>query len=503
MTASFPGSQQAILTVAQCYAADAYAAARGISGAELMERAGEAVADAVCDAFDPCDVIVLCGPGNNGGDGFVAARHLKARGWKVRLALSCDKDALKGDAAHHAGLWDGGIEPFSPQVLNGAELVIDAIFGAGLGRDVGGIERTVLEAAAGLPVVAVDVPSGIDGDTGAVRGYAPEAVLTVTFFRGKPAHVLMPGCHHCGDVLVADIGIPEAALAEVTADRPSIRMNDPSLWLDRFPWATPFHHKYSRGYAVIAGGTEMTGAARLAARAAQRIGAGIVTIATSKQIAPVYRVDIPSIVVKAFNDTKGFTEIISDSRIGAGLIGPGMGQDGHWLEKILAFLRTGKPVVLDADALSLFEGNHVLLFDAIAHSLADGAEGILLTPHEGEFAKLFPAIEGASKIDRVLNASRECGATILLKGYDTVIASPDGRVVVNANAPADLATAGSGDVLSGLCVGLIAQGVEVFEAAAMATWVHGDAAGGFGPGLIAEDIVDNIPATLNILSGDR
>jgi ADP-dependent NAD(P)H-hydrate dehydratase / NAD(P)H-hydrate epimerase len=479
----------ALLTPAEMGAADRAAMAAGIPGIELMATAGRAVAETVLGRWSPVKVAVLCGPGNNGGDGFVAARHLAEAGWPVRLGLLGERDALRGEAAHHAALWRGPVETLSPALLDGAGLVIDAIFGAGLARDVEGAARAVIEAmaAAKLPIVAVDVPSGLDGATGAVRGAAAPAEVTVTFFRKKPGHLLLPGRALCGELVLVDIGIPARVLAPIA---PKTHENDPALWHAAYPWPRLDGHKYVRGHALIAGGAVMTGAARLAARAALRIGAGLVTLAAPVAAWPVYAASLTGVIVRPVADSDGFAALLADARRNAILVGPGAGVSPATRKETLAALATGRGVVLDADALTAFAEKPEELFGAIAGPT-------VLTPHEGEFHRLFAL--GGDKLARARAAAKRSGAVVLLKGADTVIAAPDGRALINANAPPELATAGSGDVLSGLVTGLLAQGLDPFRAAAAACWLHGDAAAAFGPGLIAEDIIDALPAALRRL----
>jgi NAD(P)H-hydrate epimerase len=480
---------RALLTVAEMYAADKAAMAGGVAGDALMEAAGIGVADAVLALGSPRPVAVLCGPGYNGGDGFVAARHLKAAGWPVRLALLGDRAALKGDAKTNAERWDGGVEPLSPAVLEGAAVVVDALFGAGLARAIDGVARDTIAPIGERVCIAVDVPSGVHGDSGEILGIAPRAHATVTFFRRKPGHVLLPGRIHCGDVKVVDIGIPAGVLDAIL---PQQAANAPALWAAAFPWPTLDQHKYSRGHAVISGGPQMTGAARLAARAAQRIGAGMVTVAAPADNAVVYKVALEGVIVHGLRDTASYAELIEDPRVTACLIGPGNGITPMTREQTLAALRARKAVVLDADALTVFEETRDLLFAAI--------EGpCLLTPHEGEFRRLFDA--AGDKLSRARAAAKASGAVVLLKGADTVIAAPDGRAVVNENAPAELATAGAGDVLAGLAAGLAAQGMEMFDAACAAVWLHGAAAREVGPGLIAADLPDRLPSVLRALRG--
>jgi ADP-dependent NAD(P)H-hydrate dehydratase / NAD(P)H-hydrate epimerase len=488
------GDALALLSPSEMAEADRAAIAGGVPGVALMEHAGAAVAAAAVARWPRRPVTVLCGPGNNGGDGFVAARLLSAAGWPVRLGLLGPREALKGDAAHHAALWTGTVEPLSLQLLDSAGVVIDAIFGAGLARPLDGIARKLVETLAAratpraTPIVAVDVPSGLDGATGAVRGAAARADLTVTFFRKKPGHVLLPGRALCGTLVVADIGIPGRVLDDIA---PRTHENGAALWLGDYPWPALDGHKYRRGHALVWGGEVMTGAARLAARAAARIGAGLVTVGAPASVWPVYAAALTGIIVQPLADAGAFAGLLSDPRRNAVLIGPGAGTEAPTRIAVLAALGLRRATVLDADALTVFADAPGALFGAI------GGPAVL-TPHEGEFARLFGDLPG-DKLARARAAAAKAHAVVLLKGADTVIAAPDGRAIVNTNAPPELATGGSGDVLSGMIAGLLAQGLDPFRAAAAAAWLHGEAARAFGPGLVAEDIIEMLPLVLRRL----
>ncbi|MEE8515585.1 MAG: NAD(P)H-hydrate dehydratase [Alphaproteobacteria bacterium] len=497
MTEPAPSHNAQLLSVAEMSRADAITIASGIPGETLMEAAGKAVATEIMARWQPTTSVVLCGPGNNGGDGLVAARHLADAGWEVRVALMGAREQLKGDAAKAAQRWQGAVQPLQPSVLDGAGLVVDALFGTGLARDIDGEARAVIEAVnrRGIPCVGVDAPSGIGGDDGAIHGAAPSCRLTVTFFRRKPGHLLLPGRELCGETVTADIGIPASVLDEI---QPKACENTPALWLADFPWPKPGDHKYSRGHVIVGGGAEMTGAARLAARGALRAGAGLVTIAAPPEAIPIYAVYMPAVLTAKVSEPADFAAVIKDPRRNTVLLGPGYGVNASTRAHVLAALGAGKCCVLDADALTVFQDRPQELFDAI---LAAGEGACVLTPHEGEFARLFPEIAsgGGGKLDRARAAAKASGAHVLLKGHDTVIAATDGRAVINANAPASLATGGAGDVLAGLIAGLLAQGMAPLNAAAAATWLHGAAASSFGPGLIAEDLPDLIPAQLGKL----
>ena len=477
-----------LLDVRQMSEADRLAIAAGTPAVVLMENAGKSVAREIQRRWSARPVTVLCGPGNNGGDGFVVARHLADAGWPVRLALVGAIEHLKGEARHHAELWTQAVEPLSSAALQGAELVVDAIFGAGLSRALDGPTAETLANAARmrLPIVAVDVPSGVMGDTGETVG-AVAAVLTVTFFRKKPGHLLLPGRALCGEVVVTDIGTPLAVLAEIA---PNTFENDPALWLADLPRPEDGGKKYTRGHALISGGYPMTGAARMAARAAARAGAGLVTIAVPEVALPIYAAALTSIMVHPLAAPEDFTPLLNDRRITAMLIGPGAGAGAATRARALAMLATGRPTLLDADAITAFKDDPSLLDAAITGPC-------VMTPHDGEFRRVFDP--SGDKLTRTGAAAHRSGAVIVLKGADTVIAAPDGRAIINANAPPSLATAGSGDVLSGIVLGLLAQGMAPFLAAAAGVWLHGAAATAFGPGLMAEDLPDLLPGVFRRL----
>ena len=484
---------QEILSVAQMYRADALAAASGVATTVLMDNAGRAIFEAIRLRWSPRRVAVLCGPGNNGGDGFVVARLLAQAGWPVRLGLLGAPAALKGDAAWAAGGWTGAVEPAAPALLDGAGLIIDALFGAGLSRPLDGMALALVAAIGShpAPVVAVDVPSGVQGDSGAILGAAAPADLTVTFFRRKPGHYLLPGRALCGEVVVADIGIPAGVLDTIL---PQQWANGPALWGGDFPVPRLAAHKYARGHAIVDGGARLTGAARLAARAALRVGAGLVTIASPPEAFTIYALSMPTVMVAPVADDAAFGALLADVRKNAVLLGPGRGVSPELRARTLAVLAARKRTVLDADIFASWADAPDALFDALhAHCV--------LTPHEGEFGRLFGAAS-SDKLTAARAAAQRAGAVVLLKGADTVIAHPDGRAILNHNAPADLATAGSGDVLSGLILGLLAQGMDAFLAAAAAAWLHGELGRAVGPGLIAEDLAEALPGVLRRLRAE-
>jgi hydroxyethylthiazole kinase-like uncharacterized protein yjeF len=488
-----------LLSCAEMARADAAAMAAGIAGTVLMEAAGRAVAEALMGRHRPQPVAVLCGPGNNGGDGFVAARHLAVAGWPVRLGLLGARAALKGDAAWAAGAWQGPVEPLSPALIDGRPLVVDALFGAGLSRAIEGVAGEVIDRlnAERLAVVAVDVPSGLHGDSGEVLGRAPFAERTVTFFRAKPGHYSIEGLRRCGVLTIGDIGTPVAVLKEIA---PRAWLNHPSLWRQRLRRDGLADHKYARGHLTVLGGETATGAARLASLAARRAGAGLVTIAAPGPAMAIYQGAEPGNLVTEAGDGGAFAHLLQDERRNAVLVGPGSGVNERTRAAVVAALAARRAVLLDADAVTVFAHTPEALFEAIKGPA-------LLTPHEGEFRRLFPDLapdvaKVSGKLERTRQAAKRSGATVLLKGPDTVIAAPDGRAVINIHASPALATAGSGDVLSGIAGGLLAQGLTPLAAAAAAAWLHGESALRFGrPGLIAEDLIVHLPDALQTVCG--
>lgn len=479
-----------LLTCAQMYRADALAIEAGKTGQVLMENAGQGIAREITARFDRRPTTILCGPGNNGGDGFVVARVLKEAGWPVRVGLLGEKGALRGDAATMASSWNGEVEALTPDLLDRCDLVVDGLFGAGISRDIDGLAAKVIDEInqRQLDCVAIDIPSGVHGDSGAILGTSPKAKLTVTFFRKKPGHVLMPGRQYCGETAVIDIGINSNVLSEIA---PMGSENGPGLWARNFPWPELDAHKYARGHAVVVSGSlGKGGAARLGARGALRIGAGLVTIACPPDGLVAHAAQVNAIMTSPFND---LSEILVDERKNAILLGPGNGVGEKTRRDVIAALGARERCVIDADGLTSFEHDPKALFGRLGRQC-------ILTPHEGEFGRLFPDITFADKASRASAAAARCGAVVVLKGADTVIAEPGGAYAVNTSGSPFLATAGSGDVLSGMLAGLLAQGMDAFDAAGAGVWLHGVAASRHGPGLIAEDIPELLPQVLRELN---
>lgn len=499
-----------ILTNEQMAAADRLTIARGTAGFTLMRRAGQGAAAIVKTLYKPQAVTVLCGPGNNGGDGYIIARELKDAGFTVDVWSLVDPARLKGDARASFESWGGSLCA-EPDLSS--SLIIDAVFGTGFNKK---LEEPVISILKKIKnsnpdVIAIDIPSGVNGATGAADPAALPARHTITFARKKAGHCLMPGMALCGEIHIVDIGIPDDIIQEAGF---MAQDNHPDLWKDRFPHRKTGDHKYAHGHAVVAGAEKMTGATRLAAEACARAGAGLTTVIAPPGTGEIYRRTLaPHVIVE--DRKNGLAAHLSDERRNAVLIGPGAGcENTASLQKdvldilttsltptlspvgrgSLDVVRTGegaKIIILDADALNCFKDDREKLYSALN-------KNCILTPHEGEFARLFPDIDGL-KTDRAQEAAERTGAVIVLKGPDTVIAAPGRKPVINTNAPPWLATAGTGDVLAGMIAGLAAQGMEPFDAACAAVWIHGEAARQIGEGLVASDMAGKVPGVIRSL----
>lgn len=470
---------QRLLTPAEMAAADRAAIAAGTSGYTLMQAAGTAVVHQIQARYARAPIAILCGPGNNGGDGYVIASQLAASGWPVTLFAMAPP--MTDDAKQASVDFAGSVHPLANFRAADHALVVDAIFGAGLSRVVEPPLASVFNdlKTCETPVVAVDIPSGVDGATGAILGAAVKADLTVTFAAAKPGHYLLPGRTLAGALVVADIGIDDATLNRVAA--PTF-LNTIELWQAEWRPKQLDQHKYSHGHALILGGpATRSGAARLAAMACQRIGAGLTTLAVPRSAQLVYAAHLTTIMQRPCNDPSDLAALLTDQRFNALLIGPAFGTGDPAKDMVRALLASGRPCVLDADALTSFADDRAALM-AAAH------DRTVLTPHGGEFAQIFCKITADSKLEAARAAASLSGAIVLLKGADTVVAEPGGRAAIAANPTPRLAQAGTGDVLAGTITGLMARGMPAFAAACAAVWLNNQAANDAPRSFIAEDL---------------
>jgi len=497
-----------LLTADEMQSVDCHAVRSGVDSYSLMQAAGRAIAASV--QMLPCEtrrVLVLAGTGNNGGDGAVAGEALRQSGIAVTLLRVCsDREKDKKSTAsteltdtdrafaawhgptHWLELVTAGLPATIEQLLDSADVIVDALLGAGLSRRIDGLLAQLIEAAnnASAHILAVDLPSGLDGNSHIPQSICVRADTTVTFFRYKPAHCLYPGRALCGQLELAQIGLTAAMLSPISSD---CRINHPESWRDLLPLPAVDGHKFQRGHVLVRGGpVQQTGAARLSATAALQTGAGLVTLASTSDALAVNASHLTAVMLSTVNSGREWQVAIDDSRITALLIGPGNGRSAATRSAVLAALTTGKSVVLDADALSCWQQTSSLLFPALRSS----ASAVVLTPHAGEFKRLFGNMDFMqlpSKLHQAQAAAVESGAVVVFKGPDTVIAAPDGRAAININAPPWLATAGAGDVLAGVIAAFLSQGVEAYAAACAGVWVHGNAASEQGFPMTAESLI--------------
>lgn len=491
-----------VLTLSEMRRAEEIAIEAGTPGIELMRNAGRFCFESFERFYEKRPMFVLCGPGNNGGDGFIVARLAEQAGWPVRVALLTTPDKLEGDARLAYESWlvvakNPVLLPFTAKELEEAgafteeALIVDALFGTGLNKEVTGEIAKVIEATHQnrSAVVSIDVPSGLNGETGQILGCCFRPELTVTFFRKKLGHLIYPGAEVSGMILVGDIGIEDEVLDQL---QPAQAENHPDLWDDSLQWPTSRHHKYERGHTiVVSGGTAQSGAARLAARGALRIGSGLVSVASPSSAVLVNAARLDAVMVKPFHDLESFEDLARRPAFNSFVIGPGNGVGEETRDRVRHLLSLGRCVVLDADALTSFEEDPDDLFRLI--------EGdVVMTPHHGEFRRLFPdlSLDQEDRLSSARAAAVRSGAIVILKGPDTLIAHPEGQVVINTHASPFLATAGSGDVLAGFIAGLMANHVASFAAACAAVWLHGEAGLRLGPGLISEDLPETLPEIL-------
>lgn len=476
----YAASPTALLDEAGVKAADALAIASGIPLHELIDRAGQAVAAHAEEGLsEGSRIVVWAGPGSNGADARVAAKRLSER---HRVTVFTLGQGERDDGSRPLGTFDD----------RRYDLVVDGLFGTGLKRPLddecaGAVRRL---AAGGSPVLSIDVPSGIDAGTGKVLGEAVRAQRTVTFERRRAAHLLMPGREYCGQVIVADIGIPQDVWSRVPAVAVA---NEPASWLDSLAHPSMAGHKYDRGHAVVfAGPIEKGGAARLSAISALRGGAGLVTLAAPHNALAGLSVQVTALMLRGCGSSDDLRTLLEDERFNAFVLGPGFGDADRAQAFAELVLERDRAIVLDADAITAFAGAPETVF-RLCRSRPGRA---VLTPHGGEFRRLFPDLANdasLSKLRAAQSAAERAGAVVVSKGADTVIASPDGRAAINATGTPWLATAGTGDVLAGIIAAQLAQGTHAFEAACAGVWMHGRAAENFGPGLISEDLPRMLP----------
>lgn len=483
-----------LFTCAEMAAADRYTTRHGIAGITLMERAGRGVAEVAEAVWRSAGgegaILILCGPGNNGGDGYVAARRLAVLGIEVRVAQLGAKSKLKGDAAAARDKWPGDVGTIKGLSFEGVSLIIDALFGSGLNKKIEGMVASLIDTvnASSIPVLSIDVPSGLSGDSGNAAGTVLKAAHTVTFHAKKPGHLLYPGRALCGHLHVIDIGINAHCHDEIKVQTFE---NIPALWRDVFPRERVEQHKYHRGHVMVLGGrAPALGACRLTALAALRTGSGLVTLMAPKETYEIQATALDDVMVVSMAGRNSFLLRLKDVRITAVAMGPGAGVGLDTKNLVLKTLAMERATVLDADALTSFVDHPKTLFAAIKGP-------VVLTPHTGEFHRLFPDLDYSDdKLSVARTAAKRSGAVIILKGPDTVIASPCGRTAINTNAPSHLSVGGTGDVLTGMVAALMGRDMPAFESACAAVWLHSNAAESYSLGMIASDLLIKIPSAL-------
>ncbi len=487
-------SSHLLLSAAEMRRVEEAAIAAGRSGFALMQEAGKGVAGILRRDYDARrSAIILCGPGNNGGDGFVAATELRRVGWRVVILADRERAAYRGEAGEAVALWVGEIRPLTIAALRDAlaeeprALILDALFGIGLTRDLDRRYGEIMDLAkiAGRPIIAIDIPSGIDADSGALRGFALPATRTITFGWAKPGHFLAPGEGHTGLLEILPLGFrPEWGKASGA----KLWRNDPDLWREDHPYPQAEDHKYSRGLGLILARSAMFGAGLLAARAARRIGAGMIAMGAPTAIHSALIAAQPGLIVKKLESGEDVPALLAEPRYRAILVGCGSPADGEARAMALGALAGDPPVIVDGGGLSAFAEKPGDLFARLRPDC-------VLTPHDGEFAALFPDLAVLpDRLQATRAAAERSGACVLRKGRISLFAAPDGRAVIAPPAPADLATAGSGDVLAGILLGLMAQKMPSFSALGAALFAHGAAARHCGPRLIAEDLPEALRA---------
>ena len=475
----------------------------GVSLSKLMENAGNASFQVIVDRIIPDlsnfnnRITVLCGPGNNGGDGFVIAKKLIEKNFDVKVCSPFNKNSFNSTALEKLEISNFDLLEVSQDLFKNSDLIIDALFGIGLNRD---IDKKLIDLIDLINkeknyVVSIDIPSGLVTDTGEKKPTSINADHTITFQSPKPCHFLLPGKINTGELSVVDIGVPEQIFEGVKKSS-NIFLNTSDLWKNYFPWPKEYDHKYSRGHLLVQSGDQFsTGASRLASLSALRIGAGVVTLASSDEAALINASHLTSVMVKNISNISNFINFAKNRKVTSLLIGPGCGVTDYTKKLSLNVIELGLPVVLDADALSVFKNDPDELFSSIKKY----NDRVILTPHEGEFNRIFKDRKG-SKLSAASDAAKLSGATIIYKGNDTVISNPDGLLAISDKSSPFLATAGSGDILAGICAGLLSQGMNSFFAACAGQWFHKKIGEIPRPGMIADDmpaIIENfLPSAL-------
>ena len=494
-----------ILTSKQTKNLDILSIKNGVSLSNLMENAGEASFDIIINQIIPNilnfnnKITILCGPGNNGGDGFVIAKKLCQKNFDVTVCSPFDKHKFNPTVKTKLKSCTFDIVNPSQKLFKRADLIIDALFGVGLNRDINKELSYLIKLVNKEKkfVVSIDIASGLDSDTGEERPISINADHTISFQTPKPCHYLLPGKIKTGKLSIVQIGIPKKVFNNIK-NLSKIYLNTMDLWKSHFPRPNEYDHKYSRGHLLVQSGDKFsTGASRLASLSALRVGAGIVTLASTDESAMINAAHLTSVMVKNINTKKDFIDFYNKRKVNAFLIGPGCGLTKYTKELSLVAIKTGLPVVLDADSISVFEDEPNELFSAIKKY----NKNVILTPHEGEFKRIFKNSIG-SKISKASKASRESSAIIIYKGNDTIISSPNSHLAISDKTSPFLATAGSGDILAGICAGLLSQGMDAFMAACAGQWFHKKIGEISGPGMIADDMPGFIETFLPNILGE-
>ena len=470
-----------------------YISQNNIKSYDLMKKAGSAFAKIIIGNFPKSKVLFICGKGGNGGDGLISACILKKKGWPVSFVLTDIPKNLSKDTSKALDKLKLSPQNFSDLKIKSFDLIVDAIFGIGISRKITGIEKSIISKinSSKVPIIAIDIPSGVNSDTGEIMGVATNCSFTVTFSRAKIGNILLPGYKNNGHLKIVNIGIPNSYFSKY---KPEILTNIDKIWKNKIIFPKIDAHKYLRGYTLIIGGPKsMTGASRLAALAAQRAGSGIVVVAVSKNSENIYFSSLTSQIIKSYRNLKEFRSILDDPRINSIVIGPGLGQGKKTISKMKIIFERKRRAVIDADAISSFQNNIDLL-----KKITSGSD-IVYTPHEGELLKLFPNIKG-NAIEKSIYAANNLNSTFVLKGPNTLVSNKKtDKIIVNIPGARWLATAGSGDILAGIIGALMATGVESFTSAGLGVYIHSESGKVGGPGMIAEDLINIMPSILKKL----